>query len=45
MIVPVFVLVTPLAFLLSMIFDRKSLVQDVKALKNRFSKKAPVTIE
>lgn len=45
MIVPVFVLVTPLAFLLSMIFDRKSLVQDVKALKNRFAKKTPVTIE
>ena len=45
MIVPVFVLVTPLAFLLSMIFDRKSLVQDVNALKNRFAKKTPVTIE
>ena len=45
MIVPVFVLVTPLSFLLCMIFDRKSLVQDVKALKNRFAKKTPVTIE
>lgn len=42
MIVPVFVLVTPLSFLLSMIFDGKNFVQDVKALKARFTKKAPV---
>lgn len=33
MIVPVYVLVTPLSFGLSMIFDRKSLAQDLKKLK------------
>ena len=43
MIVPVFVLVTPLSFGLSMIFDRKSLGSDVKALKARFKKKEKVT--
>ena len=35
MIVPVFTLVTPLAFGLSMIFDHKSLSADVRKLKNR----------
>ena len=35
MIVPVYVLVTPLSFLLSMIFDHKSLKADLKALKTR----------
>ena len=35
MIVPVFVLVTPLSFGLSMIFDHKSLSADVRKLKNR----------
>ena len=39
MIVPVFVLVTPLSFLLSMIFDGKNFAQDVKNLKNRVFKK------
>ena len=43
-IVPAFVLVTPLAFLLSMIFDRKHFAQDVKALKKRLLKNAPITI-
>ena len=33
MIIPVYVLVTPLSFGLSMIFDRKSLSQDLKKLK------------
>ena len=42
MIVPVYVLVTPLSFLLSMIFDRKSFVVDVKALPSRFRKKEKV---
>ena len=35
MIVPVFTLVTPLSFGLSMIFDHKSLSADVRKLKNR----------
>lgn len=39
LIVPVYVLVTPLAFGLSMIFDAKSLKADCKNLKARFSKK------
>ena len=43
-VVPAFVLVTPLAFLLSMIFDRKHFAQDVKALKKRLLKNAPITI-
>lgn len=34
MIFPVFILVTPLSFGLVMIFDRKSMVSDVKRLKN-----------
>ena len=38
MIVPVFVLVTPLSFGLSMIFDHKSLSADVRKLKNRKNK-------
>lgn len=42
-IVPVYVLVTPMAFGLSMIFDSKSLKADLKKLKNRlFGKKQPV---
>lgn len=43
-VVPAFVLVTPLAFLLSMIFDRKHFAQDVNALKKRLLKNAPITI-
>lgn len=43
-VVPAFVLVTPLAFLLSMIFDRKHFAQDVKALKKRLLKNVPITI-
>lgn len=39
LIVPVYVLVTPLAFGLSMIFDAKSLKADCKNLKARFSRK------
>ena len=42
-VVPVYVLVTPMAFGLSMIFDGKSLKADLKKLKNRlFGKKQPV---
>ncbi|MBE5756303.1 MAG: hypothetical protein E7342_00720 [Clostridiales bacterium] len=43
-IVPVFVYVTPLAFLLCMIFDRKAFISDIKNLyikiKNKFKKEA-----
>jgi uncharacterized membrane protein YwaF len=39
MIVPVFVLVTPLSFLLCMIFDHKNFVNDVKNLKCHISNK------
>lgn len=39
MIVPVYVLVTPLSILVGMVFDRKSVGKDVKALRQRFSKK------
>jgi len=42
MIVPVFVLVTPLSFLLSMVFDGENFAKDMKKLKDRFSKKTPV---
>lgn len=42
MIVPVFVLVTPLSFLLAMIFDHKSLKRDIKALRAKLTK-IPVT--
>lgn len=45
MIVPVFVLVTPLSFGLCMIFDRKALASDMKALKARFGKKEKVAQE
>lgn len=38
-IVPVFVLVTPLAFLLCMIFDGKNFRQDVRNFKQKFTKK------
>ena len=40
MIVPVFVLVTPLSFGLSMIFDHKSLSADVRKLKSRKHKES-----
>lgn len=43
-VVPAFVLVTPLAFLLSMIFDGKHFAQDVKTLKKRLLKSLPITI-
>ena len=39
MIVPVYVLVTPLSILVGMVFDRKSVGKDVKALRQRFSRK------
>jgi hypothetical protein len=39
LIVPVYVLVTPLSFLVSLVFDRKSMVAD---LKKRFKKTAEV---
>ena len=38
MIVPVYLLVTPLSFLLSMIFDHKSIKQDLRALKQKRQK-------
>lgn len=43
MIIPVFVLVTPLSFGLCMIFDSKALGADLKSLKARFQKKEKVT--
>lgn len=39
MIVPVYVLVTPLSFLLAMIFDHKAFASDVKNLKDRLARK------
>ena len=42
MIVPVIVLVTPLSFLLCMIFDGKNFAQDMKNLKTRLAKKTPI---
>ena len=42
-IVPVYVLVTPLCFLMAMIFDHKALAADLKALKMRFiPEKTPI---
>ncbi len=41
-IVPVFVLVTPLAFLLCMIFDGKNFCRDIKTFKNRLLQKENV---
>lgn len=35
LIVPVYLLVTPLSFLVATVFDHKSLKEDIKALKNR----------
>jgi hypothetical protein len=35
LIVPVYVLVTPLSFLVSMVFDHKSLVNDLKKLRKK----------
>lgn len=40
LIVPIFVLVTPLAFLLSMIFDRKNFCRDVRTFFKKLSKKS-----
>lgn len=42
MITPVYLLVTPLSFLLSIIFDHKSLKLDIKAVKERLQKKQAV---
>ena len=39
MIVPAYVLVTPLSFLIAMVFDHKSFAADMKKLKNRITKK------
>ena len=39
LIVPVYLLVTPLSFLLALPFDGKSLAADAKALRSRLSKK------
>ena len=43
-VVPAFVLVTPLAFLLSIAFDRKHFIQDVTVLKKRLLKNPLITI-
>lgn len=42
MIVPVFVLVTPLAFLICMIFDGKNFRQDIRKIMQRVAKKEKV---
>ena len=42
MIIPVYLLITPLSFLISMIFDHKSLTADVKSLKEKMKKKQAV---
>lgn len=42
MIVPVFVLVTPLAFLICMIFDEKNFRQDIRKIMQRVAKKEKV---
>ncbi len=39
MLVPAFLLVTPLAFLLSMIFDHKAFARDLKRLRGKLTKK------
>ena len=44
MIVPVYLLVTPLSFLLSMIFDHKAFGSDVKSLAQRLRKKNETTV-
>ena len=43
MIVPVYVLVTPLSFLVAMIFDHKALAADMRTLKRKLQKKAKET--
>lgn len=40
LITPVYIIVTPLSFLISMIFDHKNFKKDAKNLKTRLSKKA-----
>lgn len=40
LITPVYVIVTPLSFLISMIFDHKNFKEDAKNLKTRLSEKA-----
>ena len=44
MIVPVFVLVTPLAFLVCMIFDGKNFRQDIRKIMQRVAKKEKVQV-
>ncbi|MBO5891680.1 MAG: YwaF family protein [Oscillospiraceae bacterium] len=44
MIVPVFVLVTPLAFGVCMIFDRKNFCQDLRKFKQKFVKKEKTNV-
>ena len=44
LIVPVYLLVTPLSFLLSMIFDHKVFGSDVKSLAQRLRKKNKTTV-
>ena len=39
MIVPAYVLVTPLAFLVAMVFDHKNFAADMKKIKNRITRK------
>ena len=42
LIIPVFLLVTPLAFFMSLPFDGKNFARDVKTLKNRIFRKKPI---
>ena len=42
LVIPVFLLVTPLSFLVSLVFDGKNFAADMKNLKNRIFKKIPV---
>lgn len=44
MIVPVYVIVTPLSFLLALIFDHRTLAADAKRLKQHFAKKTVTKI-
>lgn len=45
LVVPAFVLLTPLAFMMSMIFDKKAFVQDAKLWKKRMLKNIPFVLK
>lgn len=42
LIVPIFVIVTPLSFVMCMLFDRKNFWQDIKSLKHQITKRMKV---